>query len=366
MGNQILLITSIYPPQVGGPAIFTSRFSRWLNSQRISNKVLTYTNNYSRRKSNLIEVKLKPIRIYAFLKFIYIIITKTNRETLVLANGAFVETFLACSLTRRNYVAKIPGDPVWEYARNKNWTNLSREDFQVKKLSFLQFFLRKLYNNAFRHAKWVICPSEELVHFVTGWGVASDRIKMVYNCINPLDFSNTNQVDKKYDLVTVSRLVNGKGLEELLACAGRLNLKLAVVGDGPLMKQLKAVARELETEIVFLGNVLNEEVPKVLNQSGIFVLNSESEATSYALIEAKMCGLPVVAKKNSGSLTIVRHEIDGLIYSSNPNDGLTESIMKIASNPLLKREYGANGRKDAMLRFNEEKNFKLILNLLSS
>ena len=44
MDNQVLLISSIFPPQVGGPAIFTSRFSEWLIKNEVKVKILSYTN----------------------------------------------------------------------------------------------------------------------------------------------------------------------------------------------------------------------------------------------------------------------------------------------------------------------------------
>ena len=360
------MVTSIYPPQVGGPAIFTSRFSNWLDSQNISNRIITYSVVYSKQKTSITEVKLSSVRIYSFFKFVYKIIVKTNRKSLILANGAFIETYLASLLTRREYIVKIPGDPVWDLSRNRKWTNSSREDFQAEKLNFRQSLLRFLFNKAFCGAKYVICPSQELVNFVRTWKVSDERIKLIYNCVNPRYFLNTDIGEKKYDIITVSRLVNGKGIKELIECAGELDLKLAVVGDGPLMNDLKSLAATYKTEIVFLGSVKNENVPKVLNESQIFVLNSVSEATSYAIIEAKMCGLPVIARLNSGSQTIVKHKIDGLIYSSDHGDKLIDSLKKIKSNLSLIEEYGKNGRDDALLRFNEEKNFTTILNLFTN
>ena len=84
------MVTSIYPPQVGGPAIFTSRFSSWLDSHNISNRVITYSLVYSKQKPSITEVKLSSVRIYSFFKFVYKIIVKTNSKSLILANGAFI------------------------------------------------------------------------------------------------------------------------------------------------------------------------------------------------------------------------------------------------------------------------------------
>jgi glycosyltransferase involved in cell wall biosynthesis len=365
MNRNVLIITSIYPPQIGGPAIFASRFTSWLTSLSLSTQTLTYAEFYSKQKSSVTEVKLGRIRIYSFFNFISKIISKSNGNTVILANGAFLETYFACLLTRREYIVKIPGDPVWELSRNRKWTNLNRVDFQTEKLGIRITLLRFLYNKAFRKAKFVICPSEELVDFSINWGVNKNQIKLVYNCVNSTDFLNLTNNLKKYDLVTVSRLVNGKGLEELIECASTLNLKLAIVGDGPLMNELKSLATTCNSDVDFLGNVMNQRVSLILNDSKIFILNSESEATSYAIIEAKMCGLPIVARKNAGSLTMVRDRIDGLIYSAESGDKLIDSVVKMYSNQNLMKQFGDKGREDALKRFNEEINFRNILDLLA-
>ena len=90
--------------------------------------------------------------------------------------------------------------------------------------------------------------------------------------MNPINFANANSGEKKYNLVTVSRLVKGKGIKEVIECAGDLGLKLAVVGDGPLMTDLKSFASTYKTDIVFLGDIKNEDVPQVLNESELFSL----------------------------------------------------------------------------------------------
>jgi glycosyltransferase involved in cell wall biosynthesis len=366
MKPRVLLITSIYPPQVGGPAIFTSRYSEWLSNQNIENRVISYNIIKEKSTKNKIFVNLYPIRALSFLVFIYKIIRNSSRKTLILANGAFIETYIACRITGRKYIAKIPGDPVWEISRNRKWTLLSRKVFQFEKLNFAQLILRFAFNSSFMNAKYLIAPANELAVFAKNWGVSEKKIKLIFNCVDPNKFRNLGKKQKKYDLITVSRLVEGKGIRELIECAAYLNLKLVIVGDGPLFNELHNFSINQGAQIDFVGNLSNDSVEELLNDSLIFVLNSDSEATSYALIEAKMCQLPILAKMNDGSLTIVRHNIDGLIYSSELNDTLLESIRTLVTNSKLISDFGSAGRQDALTRFNQELNFNQILELLVS
>jgi glycosyltransferase involved in cell wall biosynthesis len=362
MENKVLLITSIYPPQIGGPAIFTSRFAAWLTDRGISNEVITYTQVYSLPRPNISEIPLGTIRIISFFRFIFTIIRKTKKNTFILANGAFVETFLACKLTRRRYVTKIPGDPVWEYARNSGVTKLSRQDFQATQLPFFLKSLRSIFNKSFKESTVVITPSLELLSFLHSWGISNT--KLVFNSVDPTRFVSIVNPEKKFDLVSVTRLVQGKGLNELIEYSHKLNRSLLIVGDGPLMNDLKNTARSLSADVTFAGSTPNYEIPKILANSKVFVLNSESEATSYALIEAKLSGLPILARRNQGSITIVRDGIDGIIYSDGL--GLEYAIVKIFANPNLMQQFGEMGRQDALVRFNQEIIFSEIFHLIKS
>jgi glycosyltransferase involved in cell wall biosynthesis len=366
MKPRILLITSIYPPQIGGPAIFTSRFSSWLLDKKCEVKVITYAIDKTTSDKNVFYVTLRYNRIVSFSKFILEILKNSNRTTLVLSNGAFLETYLACLISRRKYVLKIPGDHVWELSKNRGWTNKNIEEFQSEKLIIIQKIFRVLTNLSLKNAEFVISPSNQLSIFAEKWGVKNEKIKTIYNCVNPDRFKKSDITKKQFDLITVCRLVPWKGLEELIDCAIKLNLKLLIVGDGPLQDKLKSLASRRPLNISFKGSVENSKMPEVLNSAKIFVLNSEFEATSYALIEAKMCGLPVLAKQTDGSLTLVQKGIDGFIYSSGNGFNLESAISKLIGSKELIELFGSESRKDAVLRFNEQINFPKILELMET
>lgn len=364
--KKVLLISSIFPPQVGGPAIFTSRFSEWLIKKNSRVNILSYTNSNTLKSSKIHLVSLKTKRVFAFLNFIYLIKKYSNKDTLILSNGAFIETYLACLFTKRKYVIKIPGDPVWEFSTNRKWTSSSIEEFQFEKLKFFQLVLRTFFNKSFKYAKLLIAPSQQLANFAKNWGVDENKIQLIYNCVDSNQFKSNNSNNIKYDLVTVCRLVPWKGLEELIYAAIDLKLKLAIIGDGPLKNHLQSIVSQASPGIDFLGNIENQKVMEILRMSKVFVLNSEYEATSYALIEAKMCGLPVIAKFNDGNSTVIRNNIDGFIVNQNSREDLKFSIKKLISDDHLRISFGAEARRDALIRFDQESNFLKIFSTLKA
>jgi len=360
---KILLLTSIYPPDSGGPAIFTSQFSKWLSEQQILTEIITYSSEIKSDRS-ISYINLNPFRIPAFIKFIIKIIQKTDKHTLILANGVFLETFIACVIKRCKFVAKVPGDHVWELSRNRGWTKKNIEEFQNEKLNVMQWVLRNLQSLSLSYAKHVIVPSNQLADLCQSWGVKSMNISVIYNSVNPKVFVKSDIKKKDYDLVTVCRLVPWKGIEELITAVSKMNFSLAVVGDGPLLENLKLLASSQNGRIIFFGNVENSHVVKILNQSKIFILNSDFEATSYALIEAKMCGLPVLARETNGSSILVRDSVDGVIYSDKGNQSLEKVLLKTKNDANWISGLGARARQDALIRFNQDINFKKIYDIL--
>lgn len=362
MHNKVLLVTSIYPPQSGGPAIFTKRFGDWLKNKGFEVCTISYQNGFSKKSNNFIFIDLDSSRIISFIKFIIAIKRNSDKNDLILANGAFLETYIACAFSKRKFIAKIPGDQAWEVSKNRGWTRSNIENFQLEKINLRIYILRILRNRAFKKARFVVSPSDQLRNFLIKWGISNEKTEIIFNCVDPVQFNLNSSIAKKYDLVTVCRLVPWKGLEELIKCSKSLNLSLVIIGDGPLRSHLESMVQYEGNKVTFMGNLSNYQVSQVLNQSKIFVLNSEFEATSYALIEAKMSGTPVIARENNGSVTVVRNGVDGLLVSN--SDRLDESIRLLVYNNSLLAKFSREARKDALIRFNQEVNFSKILNIL--
>ena len=103
--------------------------------------------------------------------------------------------------------------------------------------------------------------------------------------------------EKLYDLVCVARHVPVKRYDRLLAITAELvkarpTLRLASVGGGVLLDQARAQAQTLgiTDNVAFLGQ--RNDVPVILAQSRTFILTSDVEGLSIAMLEAMAAGLP--------------------------------------------------------------------------
>jgi glycosyltransferase involved in cell wall biosynthesis len=319
----------------------------------------------SQKKVRDIEVTLisrkntLPRRYFATVFQIY---RQSRRTKYILANGLFIELWIASKLFKLKYVVKVPGDIVWERARNQSLTSNGINDFQKEELKWKYRIFRNLFSGCLRGATDVIVPSQHLLELCELWGVPKTRIHLIHNSVFTDRFTPMKQ-SLDFDVLTVARLVKWKGIDEIIRVCARNNLKLLIVGDGPEMQNLRNIAKEMNAAVTFSGDIAQENLVSYYNKSRAFVLNSNFEASSYSLLEAMACSLPVIASRNTGSSEVVRHEIDGLLIDESYS--LQEALDYLFGNPELFAVMGASGRQRVLAHFNSEINFSKITNLFS-
>ena len=116
-------------------------------------------------------------------------------------------------------------------------------------------------------------------------------------------------------LIFVGRLGPEKRIEELVSCLSpllkrRSDARMIIVGDGPSLEGLKAeaIVQGMADKVLFTGFVDWKVVYRLYCIADIFVAASLSEVHSMTLIEAAMCGLPTVARRDDSNIDLV---IDG-------------------------------------------------------
>jgi len=149
---------------------------------------------------------------------------------------------------------------------------------------------------------------------------------------------------------TIGRLVPVKNQAMLLRAAARLyeyhnNIKVLLIGDGPLENELVALATSLgiAPNVRFLGRRSN--VPDILRTLDIFVLPSLSEGMSNTILEAMSCKLPVVATNVGGNSELVVHGLTGLLVQRNNHEEMCRKLEELVMNPDKREQMGSQGRK---------------------
>lgn len=136
-------------------------------------------------------------------------------------------------------------------------------------------------------------------------------------------------------LVSMSRLVEGKGFEALIEAMLMLpqRFKLTIAGEGSLRPQLEQLVNRLglEQRVNFVGWVESETKFELMQNSHIFVLAAKAESFGMGLIEAMACGLPVIAL-DRGPIRDVVSTDTGLLVKSDTAECLSDAILDIEKN----------------------------------
>ena len=366
MLKDFLLISGIYPPEIGGPAVFAERFSQWTLGSGGCVKVVTYSDKSHfeiiSQGLKLHRVARKKIIAWRYLIFIRQIACSVDKKTQVLAVGAFIETYLSALILGFNYVAKVPGDIVWERARNSGKTILTIDEFQNAKLDFKYKLFRFVYSKSLRRAKFVIVPSEGLYRLCLLWGVKREKLHLIYNSVSIPEVSNFNLETKKNHILTVCRLTAWKGVDELIEYVSKKNLSLVVAGDGPERSHLESLASKINANVLFLGDSPHDSVSALFHDSRVFVLNSYYEGLPHALIEARAHNILTVARAGTGSQEVIHDDIDGLLVRQDRN--LENTLDLVFSGDIDADTFVRRAYEDTENRFNQESNFELINRIL--
>ena len=365
--QKFCLVSSNYPPDIGGPSKFASTFPFTL--QEHSGTVVTTTSGESDTlkfsNHSVIRVSRNIHIIHRTIKVVCAI-WKTARikSTEVIANGFFIETFLACLLARRSYVAKLAGDIVWEKAKNANLTNLSIVEFQKANLQIKLRIFRAVNSLSIRSARKVICPTMELAHLAELWGVDVKKIVVIPNSVDSGRFSPEKNIAKDIDVICVNRLVEWKGLHEVIQACSKLNLKITIAGTGPMYEDLQKQALSLKAHVTFLGDVSNEDLIGYLNRSSIYILNSTYEATAYSLLEAMSCGLVSIARIGTGSEDVIDQNINGLLVGGIDYPHVLDALIAIKDNHKMSAAVGIFAREKITKEFDISINYSRISKIL--
>jgi glycosyltransferase involved in cell wall biosynthesis len=154
-------------------------------------------------------------------------------------------------------------------------------------------------------------------------------------------------------VVTVARLHPQKALPVMLEAIARLDdsVVLAVIGEGPLERELKEEARVrgLDKRVRWLG--FRAEVADFVAAAEVFCLSSLWEAVPLAAQEAVQLGTPVVATDVGGVAELITEGESGRLVPKNDATALAAALEATLASEDLRARYAANARAGFERRF---------------
>ena len=358
---NVLIVTGIFPPDIGGPATYVPQVATALSERGHDITVVTLSDCVDPHHDNEdhpFRVVRIPRRMFIPWRWLRTVaeIVRLGRDTdLLFVNGMWMEAVLANIFLRKPLVHKVVGDHAWERAINLGWASDNFEDFQKKHYGVKVEALKALRSWWARKADMVVVPSRYLARWVVRWGVAEERLVVIYNGVEPLNGIQPAEVPllTPTNLVTVGRLVPWKRVDMVIEAIARLeNSGLIVVGDGPVLKFLQGLARRLgvSDRVYFAGRRSKTETLALMAACDIFVLNSTYEGFPHVVLEAMSLGLPVIATAVGGIPEIVQDGDNGRLIAPTDEGALSGALLKLVFSPW-ERQRLADGAKRTVHKF---------------
>ncbi|WP_276373568.1 glycosyltransferase [Chryseolinea sp. H1M3-3] len=136
-----------------------------------------------------------------------------------------------------------------------------------------------------------------------------------------------------------------------------------IVGDGPLKPILMEKRQQLgiEKKVHFVG--LQTEVRPFLATFDLYMMSSIFEGLPVALLEAMASGCPVISTDAGGVKEVIRHEIDGLLCSTDEPQKLSQMAISLLRSADRKAYFASQSRKRVVEFFSMEKMVNELENL---
>lgn len=357
---RICVITGTFHPEIGGPPVYLYNLCHALSRKGHDLLVLTY-GDVEKEISYPFKVRRisrkQPV-IIRLLLFVFCILRFGGKYDVWYVNDYGLPAVLANFFLRKPVVMKVVSDFAWEYSLRHRLIppDMTLLDFQKSRTSLKAGLLKFLRTFYIKHARLVIAPGRCIRDLCESWGVRKERIRKVYNGVDLRRYSPGSgpaRARKKLNLplkakiiITVTRLIEGKGLRELIRLVPVLpaGYTLVLAGEGPVRPDLEQLIREekMKKRIILTGALAHDRVADYLRSSDLFVLYSAHEGLPHVVLEAMACGVPVVVSDRGGNTELVTNRMNGLVVRYGDTDDLKGAIRTVFSDPGLRKRMVRN------------------------
>ena len=242
--------------------------------------------------------------------------------------------------------------------------------------------LERRYRRLLQLASGVIVKSEPMRQTLLALGAPAERLLVSPSGADARWFSGSRPAEVGPVFLSVGRFVAKKGPLETLRAFAQMRqtlpdalaeaVRLVMVGDGPLLPEARRLAQELGLNgaVCFQGLASREQVVALMREARAFVQHSrvapdgDSEGSPVAVMEAQLCGLPVIATRHAGIPEVVQEGHSGLLVAEGDVSGMASAMARLARDPAEAQRLGACGRQIVGSRFTVSHHLEAVAGLL--
>ncbi|MGI8819740.1 MAG: glycosyltransferase [Chthoniobacterales bacterium] len=220
-----------------------------------------------------------------------------------------------------------------------------------------------------RAVRQVLVRSESLRQALIAIGCEADKLRVQRTGIALGDIPCRPRAwphDGAWRLVQACRLIEKKGLQTSLRAFAEFaqrfpRAQFTIAGDGPLLPELQARARELGVaqRVKFTGFLSQTELRDLFYRSHLFLHPSETgrdgnqEGVPNSMLEAMATGLPVFATTHGGIPEAIEHGISGLLVQEGAAESLASALLRAVENPAALASLGERAAEAVAEKFEQ-------------
>ena len=166
-------------------------------------------------------------------------------------------------------------------------------------------------------------------------------------------------------IVYFGRLSNEKGLFTLMEAVKDINVKLKIIGDGPIRAQLenKAATGKI-SNVVFTGYRKGQDLKRDIQNATATITPSQwYENNPRTIIESFALGKPVIGSRIGGIPELVKDGKTGYTFAPGNSRDLRNKIKSLLDSPDKIEQMGRNARVLVEKKYNTELHYKRLIKI---
>ena len=347
---NVLIVSGIWPPDVGGPASHAPELAEQLRARGHRVEVVTTAERPPAPERYPVRWTRRSLpRGLRHADAAARIARAARRADVVYTTGMLVRSSLASALARRPVVMKLTSDPAYERSLRYDLFSGDLDEFQRVDGGRLRA-LRRINDAALRRAAHLVVPSEALRQLAIGWGIAPDRVTLLPNPVSAPELAPRDELRERHGftgptLAFAGRLVPQKSIDVALRALAHVDgVVLVLAGEGGESERMQALARELGVadRARFLGAQPRATVFELLAAADAALLSSSWENFPHMVVEALAVGTPVLSTDVGGVGEILRDGVNGLLVPIGDADALAGAITRYLGDPELQARLRAS------------------------
>jgi phosphatidylinositol alpha-1,6-mannosyltransferase len=381
---RVLIITSEFPPLIGGIGTFTYNIAKALTLAGVSVRVLTSVGQEAPEQLKGVDV----LRTANCLNRRGLKLIPLLYQAMRLCVAERPDMIIAMTWTHEGLVASL----ISRLLHLKYWVIVHGSDILSRRRAGLT---RHLMFHCFEHANRILANSQFTKQLFVSLAPQLAFKLSVFN--PPIDIEGLDletdraAIEAEFNLkqsrviMTAARLVTRKGHAQMIEILGEIQTEYpdvvyVMTGAGPRSAELQmlAIERGVAHMVRAVGWVSNKKLQMLLRKADIYVSLSQEEEDDVegfgiSLAEAEGLGIPVIAGRCGGVEDAVTDGKTGILVDARDTAAVKQAVLRLLADDGLRKGMGDAGRnlvsdrfglrsqgeklRDLLLEFSEAKSF---------